>query len=95
MTTKILHAVIRIEKLTGKPAIFYRNPAKYRGNALSVYTREEQHSEGGVSYYREKTRPASSEEERAACAALIAHYTQYCAKYGDEALMIHARLRNN
>ncbi len=75
--------------------IFYRNPVKYNGQALSVYTREEQHSEGCVTYYRDKTRPASSEEERQACAALIAHYTQYCAKYGDEALTIHARLRNN
>jgi hypothetical protein len=92
---KTLHAVIRIEKLTGKPAIFYRNPVKYNGQALSIYTREEQHCEGCVSYYREKTRPASSEDERKACAVLVAHYTAYCAHYGDEQLVIHARLRNN
>lgn len=95
MTTKQLHAVVRIEKLTGKPAIFYRNPVKYNGQALSVYTREEQHSESCATYYRNKTRLSASIPEREACADLVRHYAQYCRKYGDEELYIHSRLRNN
>lgn len=92
---KTLHAVVRIEKLTGKPAIFYRNSAKYVGNAIACYTREEQHSDACISYYRAKTRPASSEAECEACAALVRHYAQVCQKYGQENLTIHARLRDN
>lgn len=90
-----LHAVVRIEKLTGKPAIFYRNSRKYVGNAIACYTREEQHSDACLSYYRAKTRPASSEEEKKACAALVAHYAQVCRQYGQENLTIHARLMDN
>lgn len=89
-----LHAVVRIEKKTGKPAIFYRNPAKYRGYQLSVYTREEQHSEASVDYYRAHTRRSASILEREACANLVRHYAQLCRAHGEE-LNIHARLRNN
>ena len=97
MTTdnlKPLRVVCRIEKATKKPAIFYRNPDKFDclSHALSCYTREEQHSDASIDYYRANTRPAKTAEEQAMCEALSVHYANYCLKYGGERLIIGSRL---
>lgn len=93
--TIYLHVVCRIEKLTCKPAIFYRNEKKFLGNELSCYTREEQHSDACLDYYRQKTRPSQSIPEREACADLVRHYAQLVRKYEGHDLYIHSRLRGN
>ena len=94
--TKQLHAVCRIEKLTGKPAIFYRNAGKFgRFDNLSVFTREEMHADASTAYYRAKTRPSASITEREACADLVHMYAQIVRKYDAVELNIHARLRDN
>lgn len=89
--TNTLYATVRIEKLTGKPAIFYRNDCK---GTLSCYTQEEQHSDAGLAYYRNNTRPARTDEERAQCDALAARYACLCERFG-ERLEIRARLTDN
>jgi hypothetical protein len=92
---KILNITVRIEKKTGKPAIFYRNSVKYTGNALACYTREEQHSDACLAYYRQNTRPSASIVEREACADLVIHYARICRKYDGQELQLNARLRDN
>jgi len=93
---KTLYATVRIENSTGKAAIFYRNEVKH-GHAyvLSCYTREEQHSDASLLYYRTNTRPAKSDAEKAACERLVSHYTGVCAQYGGEKLAIRSRLQSN
>lgn len=94
--TKELHAVCRIEKQTGRPAIFYRNAGKFgKGSGLSVFTREEGHSDASATYYRAKTRLSASIPEHEACADLVRMYAQIVRKYDAVELNIHARLRDN
>lgn len=90
-----LKATVRIERLTGKPAIFYRNGHKYMPHGLACYTREEGHSDACLSYYWNKTKPAKTEEERAACDSLVRHYADICARYDNQGLIIRSRLSDN
>ena len=93
---KTLHVVCRIETLTGKPAIFYRNEAKFgRFKSLSVYTHEEMHSDASYDYYRTRTRPLTSVEERVAGDNLMREYQGIVRIYDDCELVIHNRLRSN
>lgn len=90
-----LNITVRIEKKTGKPAIFYRNSHKYMDYGLACYTREEQHIDACLTYYCQYTRPSASIVEREACADLVIHYARICRKYDGQELHLHARLRNN
>ncbi len=84
---KPLHATIRIEKQTARPALFYRGQ-----NGLECYTFEEQHSSACREYYNDETRPAHTPEEQAKCADLERHYRTRLKLYDDVDLKVGTRL---
>ena len=87
--TKQLHAVCRIEKQTGKPAIFYREEFSPR-MPLTVFTMEEGHSGACPEHYRSRTRPATTDES----AIIVKYYAKLCMDIDGQTLLIHARLRD-
>jgi len=84
-----LYATLRIEKKTGKPAIFYTVPFS-RSIPLTVFTREEGHSGACFEYYYKETKPCKDTS-----LPIVAYYTELCARIDNQQLVIQARLRGN
>lgn len=90
-----LRAVVRIEHLTKKPAIFYRieGSAGHR-TPLTCYTRDDMHSDAALGYYRRKTHAPATPLEVKQAAELVAQYAALCEQHGEN-LSISTRLRDN
>ena len=84
---KHLHAVVRIDKQTLRPALFYRGQ-----EGLECYTLEEQHSGTCREYYNDETRPARDDKEKAICDNMARHYAQRLKLYDDIELKVGVRL---
>lgn len=83
----IVRAVVRIERATKKPAIFYFDEF----NGLTCYTFADGHTEADIKYYRTNTKPAEMPKDIEACERLVKHYALICAKH-KEMLVIGKRL---